>query len=68
MVVRQATLAGGGSYTTEGMVQILGTVSIVDDSTVTTYSMRCVGLAVGTELLSLTRVVCVCALMSSRQK
>lgn len=41
-VIKEATLEGGGSYTTEGMVQILGTGSIVDNALVTDYSLRSV--------------------------
>lgn len=46
MVVRQASLAGSGSYTAEGMVQILGTLSVVDGSAVMAYSMRFVDIDV----------------------
>lgn len=42
MVLRQATLVTTTSYTTEGLVQMMGSGSIVDDALVYTYWLRCV--------------------------
>lgn len=40
VVFRQATLVTTTSYTTEGLVQMLGSGSIVDDALVYTYFLR----------------------------
>ncbi|CAM9294037.1 unnamed protein product [Ectocarpus fasciculatus] len=40
LLVREAVLSGTSSYTVEGVVQIVGSGSIVDDALVTTYSLR----------------------------
>ncbi|CAM9962295.1 unnamed protein product [Ectocarpus sp. 12 AP-2014] len=40
LLLREAVMSGTSSYTVEGMVQIIGSGSIVDDALITTYSLR----------------------------
>ena len=59
VVFREATLVTTTSYTTEGLVQIVGSGSIVDDVLVYTYFLRCVCLCVCVCVCVCVRV-CVC--------
>lgn len=55
VVFREATMSGSPSYTVEGLVQIVGSGSIVDDALIITHSLRCVRVSV---------CVCLCVCFS----